>query len=122
MATTTTTAATLETIRRATEGHDAEALAGLYADEATVTIIDRSRPPSRPEVLRGRAAIADHLRRAAAQEMTHEVRDEVGDGRRLAYAVACRYPDGTRVHCVSVAALDAEGRIERETLVQAWDE
>lgn len=59
---------------------------------------------------------------ARAREMTHEVRDTVlGDG-RLAFATHCRYPDGTRVLCSTIADLNASGRITRQTIVQAWDE
>ncbi len=54
--------------------------------------------------------------------MTHTLRDEVlGDG-RLAFAEDCRYPDGTRVLCLTVAAFDASGRITEQTIVQAWDD
>lgn len=119
---TTTIADTLDTIRRATEARDADALIALYADRATLTIVDRSRPPSRPEVLTGRAAIADYVRETTAREMTHEVADEVGGPERLSFTVRCRYPDGTRVFCATTADLDASAHITRQTIVQAWDD
>ena len=118
----TTTTDILETIRAATERRDAEALAALYADDASVTVVDRSTPPSSPHVLHGHDEVVAYLRDSCAREMTHEVRDTVlGDG-RLAFATHCRYPDGTRVLCATIADLDASGRITRQTIVQAWDE
>ncbi len=118
----TTTTNILDTIRAATEGRDASALAALYADDATVTVVDRSTPPSAPHVLHGHAEVRAYLRDACDREMTHEVRDAViGDG-RLAFATHCRYPDGTRVLCATIADLDDQGRIARQTIVQAWDE
>ena len=117
-----TTTNILDTIRAATEGRDASALAALYADDATVTVVDRSTPPSAPHVLHGHAEVTAYLRDACDREMTHEVRDAViGDG-RLAFATHCRYPDGTRVLCATIADLDDQGRIARQTIVQAWDE
>lgn len=117
-----TTTDTLDTVRRATEARDGASLADLYADGATITIVDRSRPPSRPEVIAGTEAIRRHLVDAAATEMTHEVRDEVRGEDRIAFTVRCRYPDGTRVVCATVADLDTSGRITAQTIVQAWDE
>ncbi|WP_217912820.1 nuclear transport factor 2 family protein [Miltoncostaea marina] len=118
----TTTSSLHETIRRAVEGRDAAALAGLYAEDASVTVVDRSTPPSSPRRIHGREEIAAYLADVCSREMSHEVRDYVeGDG-RLAHTEHCRYPDGTRVLCMTVADLDADRRIARQTIVQAWDE
>lgn len=118
----TTTANILDTIRAATEARDAAALSALYADDAEVIVVDRSTPPSAPHVLHGHDEVVAYLRDSCAREMTHEVRDTVlGDG-RLAFATHCRYPDGTRVLCATIADLDPSGRITRQTIVQAWDE
>ncbi len=54
--------------------------------------------------------------------MTQQVRDDVLADGRLAFSTHCRYPDGTRVLCITVASLDASGRIAEQTIVQAWDE
>jgi hypothetical protein len=51
--------------------------------------------------------------------MTHQVRNAVLAGDRLTVEVACRYPDGTTVACLSIAAVEA-GRITWQRLVQAW--
>ena len=52
--------------------------------------------------------------------MTHNVECGLADGNRLAFTQACAYPDGARVFCAAVVEL-AEGKISRQTVVQAWD-
>jgi len=52
--------------------------------------------------------------------MTREIQRIVLGADSLAYQVACRYADGARVLASSVCEL-AEGKIFRETVVQAWD-
>ena len=118
----TTTTNILDTIRAATEKRDAAALAALYSDDATVTVVDRTTPPSAPHVLHGHAEVTAYLRDSCDREMAHEVRDTVLGNGRLAFATHCRYPDGTRVLCATIADLDDDGRISRQTIVQAWDE
>ncbi|MGD9694923.1 MAG: nuclear transport factor 2 family protein [Thermoleophilia bacterium] len=118
----TTATDILDTIRTATEGRDAETLIGLYADDAEVTIVDRSTPPSRPHRLHGRDEIAAFLREGCAREMTHRIVDRVSGDAGIAFTTACRYPDGTRVLCATIAELDGAGRVARQTIVQAWDE
>lgn len=54
--------------------------------------------------------------------MTHEVRDMVAGGDRLAYMVHCRYPDGTRVVGSVICQLDEAGRITRMIQVVTWDD
>jgi ketosteroid isomerase-like protein len=112
----------MSTIRTATEARDAETLIGLYADDARVTVVDSSRPPSSPTTLRGRDQIADFVRATTDNDMTHQVRDEVRGDDRLAYTVHCRYPDGNRVLCATIADIDGGGHITNQTIVQAWDE
>ena len=53
--------------------------------------------------------------------MTHRVHRMVDGGDRISFEVHCAYPDGTRVTCMCVADLDADGRISDQTTVQAWD-
>ena len=118
----TSSASLMDTIRAATEARDAAALARLYADDATVTIVDRSTPPSSPRQLHGRSEITAFLDDTCGRAMTHEVRETVrGDG-SIAFVEHCRYPDGTRVVCATLAALDDKERITSQTIVQAWDE
>jgi len=117
----TATHSILETIRTATESRDAATLARLYAEDAELSVIDRSTPPSSPRVLHGKGEIVAYLDDTCSREMTHEVRDLVeGDG-SIAHTVRCLYPDGTRVVCMTIAELDG-GLIARQTIVQAWDE
>jgi ketosteroid isomerase-like protein len=122
MSTTSSSSSLREAIRTAVEGRDAAALAGLYAADASLTIVDRSTPPSSPRRIHGREEIAAFLADVCSREMTHEVRDYVEAEGRLAHTEHCRYPDGTRVLCMTVADLDAHRRIARQTIVQAWDE
>lgn len=118
----TTTTPLMDTIRKATEGRDAATLAGLYADDASLTIVDRSTPPSSPRKLHGRSEITAFLDDTCGRAMTHEVRETVQGEGRIAFVEHCRYPDGTRVVCATLAELDDKERITSQTIVQAWDE
>lgn len=108
-------------IKAAIEGREGRRLAGFYADDAQVRVIDRNNPPSRPREIRGRAAIATFWEDICSRAMTHSVDTTIADGDRLAFTQACAYPDGTRVFCIATLEL-REGRIVRQTVVQAWDE
>jgi hypothetical protein len=48
------------------------------------------------------------------------VRDAVATSTGLAFTQHCRYPDGNRVLCATVAEL-REGKIQARTAVQVWD-
>ena len=108
-------------IKEAIESRDGRRLAGFYADDAEVRVIDRNNPPSRPRLVRGRAAISTYWADICSRAMTHAVDFAVTEGDRLAFTQACAYPDGTRVFCIATVEL-ADGRIARQSLVQAWDE
>ena len=118
---TTATRSILETIRTATESRDAVGLARLYADDAEVSIIDRTTPPGSPRVLHGKGEVVSFLEDTCSREMTHRVGDPVEGEDRIAHTVDCLYPDGTRVLCMTIAELEG-GLITRQTIVQAWDE
>jgi ketosteroid isomerase-like protein len=108
-------------LKEALERSDADTLAGLYAEDAEMTVVDRNRPPSAPMRLRGRDSIAAFWREVCAREMTHAVTQEVIGPDRLSFVERCAYPDGC--HVVSAMTLDlAGGRILRHLTVQAWDE
>jgi hypothetical protein len=115
-----TTTVTLAALKRAIEGRDAKTLAGFYADNALMVIIDCDNPPSRPREIEGRSAIAGYFDDVCGRAMTHEVKAGLADAERLAFTQACAYPDGTRVFCSAMIEL-AGGRIARQTTVQAWD-
>jgi SnoaL-like protein len=110
----------VEALRRGHESHDADLLASLYADDAESMTVDASNPPSSPRTLRGKDSIAALWRDVMSRGMTHEIQRVVLGADSLAYQVACRYADGTRVLASSVCELTG-GKIARETVVQAWD-
>lgn len=107
-------------LRRAVETADAESHLALYAPDAELTIVDRDHPPSAPTVLHCTDEIGGLLRDVAGRGMTHEVHDLIAGPDRLAFTEHCRYPDGTRVLCATVAQVH-NGRIVRQVAVQAWD-
>jgi ketosteroid isomerase-like protein len=108
-------------IKKAIEGRDGKMLASFYADDAVVCVIDRNNPPSKPREIRGRQAIATFWDDICSRAMTHKVDATIAQGDRLAFTQACAYPDGTRVFCAAILDL-SDGRIARQTVVQAWDE
>jgi hypothetical protein len=110
----------IDALKAAIEGRDALGLISLYADDATMRIIDRDNPPSRPRELKGRVAIGAFYDDVCSRAMTHKVEAGVSDGRRLAFTQACAYPDGTRVFCSAMIEI-ADGKIARQTNLQAWD-
>jgi len=120
MSAVTTPAFDLDSLVRAIERRDAAAQASAYAPDAVLTTIDATTGPSRPAVLRGREAIGAALADVCSRDMTHEVVFSVQSRDRAALAVACRYADGTRVHCAAMLEL-RDGLIAGQTTTQAWD-
>lgn len=108
-------------IKNAMETRDGHALAGFYADNAVISIIDRNNPPSRPRELAGKAAISAFWNDVCSREMEHKVDATVASGNRIALTETCAYPDGLRVFCAAMMDI-ADGRIVRQTMIQAWDE
>jgi len=111
---------TVAALKRAVEGRDAEALAGMYAEDALLLVIDRDNPPSSPRRLTGRAAIASYFSDVCGRDMTHMIENGVASGNRLAFTQSCTYADGTKVFCSAMLDLKS-GKIARQTVVQAWD-
>jgi ketosteroid isomerase-like protein len=118
MATTDTVSVTA--LRHAIEGRDGKALADFYRDDAVLRVIDRDNPPSRPHEIRGREAISAFLDDICGRDMTHKLESGVAEGDRIAFTETCAYPDGTKVFCSAMLEMK-NGRIARETMVQAWD-
>jgi len=118
---TTTTTFDTEALRRGIEERDAGTLAALYTPDAQLTIVDRTAPPSRPRVLRGRTAISEYLDDTCGRDMTHRLERVVVSGDTAAFTQACQCPDGTRVLCLAMLDLRG-GLIAAQTAVQAWDE
>jgi ketosteroid isomerase-like protein len=108
-------------ITQAIEGRDGRMLASFYNEDAVVRVIDRNNPPSKPREIRGKAGIDTFWDDICSRAMTHKVESIVAEGNRLAFTQACAYPDGAKVYCLSMLEL-ADGRIARQTCVQAWDE
>lgn len=112
----------LTTFKRAVEsGWDVGALLPLYDEDAEYVTVDKNNPPSSPRMLRGRTAIGEYLKEAASHGVVSRIEHPVVSDERAAVTFNCRYPSGTRVLCNSMLELD-NGRIVRQTDVQAWDE
>jgi hypothetical protein len=110
----------VDDLRRAIEGRDGKMLAEFFRDDAVVRIIDRDHPPSMPREIRGREAIGAFFDDICGREMIHRLESGLADGERVAYTESCAYPDGTKVFASAMMELK-NGRVARETIVQAWD-
>jgi len=117
-----TTTATFDAaaLTTALETRDAEAQLAVYTSDAELTIVDRDNPPSRPRSIKGTDALRDYILDFTSREMTHKVRATVVSADRIAFELACQYPDGTRVLCMCIAGV-VDGRIAWQHQVQAWD-
>jgi hypothetical protein len=120
--TTTATGTTLDAnvLVAAIENRDAAAIIGLYAPDATVSIVDRDHPPAAPRVLTGRDELGSYYRDICGRNIDHTVTQLVADAHGIAFEQHCRYPEGNRVVCVTVAAVQ-DGLITRQTVAQSWD-
>jgi hypothetical protein len=119
--TTTNPGFDLPALSRAIAERDTETQLAMYAPSATVTIADRITQPGSPRVLSGSTEIAAWLRDVCERDMTHVIQHSVSDDTGAAFTEACRYPDGTNVLCATVLECSG-GLIQRQTIVQAWDE
>ena len=119
---TTIPASTIDTdaLRRAYASRSVEDLLALYADDATVEIVDAVHMPSHPHRLTGQEALRAHFEGVFARDMSHEADIVVATPSALGFSLRCIYADGTKVVCASTA-LVRDGRIVREVGVQAWD-
>jgi ketosteroid isomerase-like protein len=117
---TTADKVSLAGLKRAIETSDAKTLAGYYAEDAVIRIIDQNNPPGRPRELVGRSAIAAYYADVCGRAMTHRVEAGIEDETRLAFTQSCAYAAGGRVYCSAMIEL-ADGHIARQTIVQAWD-
>lgn len=114
------TTLTVPALRQAIEFRDGSTLAGFYADDATLRIIDQFNPPSKPQEIQGRAGISAYYDDVCGRTMTHRVDSGIVEGDRLAFTQTCTYPDGKRVFCSASLEL-LGGKIVRQTSIQAWD-
>ena len=111
---------TLPALRRAIETRDGQTLAGFYADDAVMRIVDQDNPPARPYEIKGREAIAAYFADVCGRTMTHRIDAGISEGDKLAFTQSCTYPDGKRVLCSAMLEL-AGGKFVRQVSVQAWD-
>jgi ketosteroid isomerase-like protein len=116
----TTSTIDFERFGRAFAERDPEALISLYADDAELQIVDCNTPPSSPMILRGKEEIAGYWRDVFSRQMTHQMQQEVVGEDRMAFNMACEYPDGTKVLATMMFDL-REGKITRQVDVQVWD-
>ncbi|MGH6907496.1 MAG: nuclear transport factor 2 family protein [Aestuariivirga sp.] len=112
---------TASTIKNAIEGRDGRMLASFYADNASVRVVDRNNPPSHPREIFGKAAIEAFWEDICGRAITHKVETTISEDGKLAFTQDCTYPDGAKVLCFSVLQLE-DGKIAKQSLVQAWDE
>jgi hypothetical protein len=94
--------------------------ARLYSEDALLRIIDQENPPSKPRDLKGREAIAAYYDDVCGRAMSHRIEAAVATDEALSFTQRCTYPDGAKVFCAAMLELK-DGRIVRQTSVQAWD-
>ena len=111
---------TIPALRRAIEDRDGRTLAGYYADDATLRIIDQMNPPSQPREIKGLSAITAYYDDVCGRAMTHRVDTGLMEGDKLAFTQVCAYPDGKQVFCASTMEFQ-DGKIVKQTSIQAWD-
>jgi hypothetical protein len=111
----------LAAIREGFRARDAARVASVYAENAVCTIVNRNNPPSRPMVLRGRAALVEVLRDTLAREMTHEITHVTMGEAGFAWRLECVYPDGCKVVGLYMSSLEG-GLVVSEFSVDCWDE
>jgi hypothetical protein len=111
----------VQELTRALEQSQATVLRDLYVDDATMKIIDRDRPPSKPLVIEGKARIAEFWQDVCSRDMSHKVTNVVAGEGGVSFVEECLYPDGCRVMSAMTLKL-RDGRISEHLTVQAWDE
>lgn len=110
-----------EMLKSALERRDLESYMSLFADNSELCVIDKNHPPSAPLVLKGKQAIHDYTSDIFKRDMAHHVDNEIFGDHHMAYSEMCEYPDGTRVFAQFMLEL-SDGKIVKDTEVQAWDE
>ena len=84
---------TLPALRRAIETRDGQTLAGFYAENAVLRIVDQDNPPAHPYEIKGREAITAYFADVCGRTMTHRVDIGISEGDKLAFTQSCTYPD-----------------------------
>lgn len=119
----------LDRLRHALEARDLDALADLYAEDATLEELSSQSPPSHPSVVQGRDAILARLREEALRDplsgwARQLERCAILDGFETEDAVAFTeertYAAGDKVVATHLAHKHG-GRIDRDRVVIARD-
>jgi hypothetical protein len=112
----------LEALRRAVEDLDAEVLASLYAEDAQASFVGPGAPPSSPYEQSGKQEIMETHRRVFEEDIRQHIENEVIGKDRVAFTIPAVYPEGKRELCAVFLDLDEEGKVIRQTIIQARDE
>lgn len=112
--------ASVAALKHAIESRNADGLIALYADDAVMRIIDHDNPPSHPRELKGKPSIAAYYEDLCGRAMSHHIDSAIASDDALSFVQMCTYPDGGKVLCAAMLDLK-NGKIIRQTAVQAWD-
>jgi hypothetical protein len=102
---------------RAIDTRDTEYQIAVYADCAELEVIDRDNPPSAPQVLKGKNAIADWVRSCCQQNVAQHVVKTIDGADRIAYTVAQVQRDGSYELATSTAELRDGLVTEQQTIL-----
>jgi hypothetical protein len=105
---------------RAIDASDAEAQIAAYADCAEVAVIDPDNPPSSPNVLKGKEAIADWVRTNCRNNVTQRVVRSIDGDDGIAYTVAQVQRDGSHEIATSTAEL-RDGLVTQQLTILVRD-
>jgi hypothetical protein len=111
-----------EAIRRAVEELDAEVLLNLYAEDAQASFVGPGAPPNSPYEQGSKQKITETHRRVFEENPRQHVENEVIGKNRLAFTIPAVYPDGKHELCAAFLDLNDDGKVIRQTIVQARDE
>jgi ketosteroid isomerase-like protein len=109
-----------EAFRRAFCSKDVGAWLAFFTEDAEWVEYRHTKPPRDPKVMRGRAAIEEHLRLVEDSPVEFVMSDEVLGEERAAFRVVCDLPGGKRIIEHVIVELE-DGRIARQVDVEAWD-
>lgn len=104
-----------EAIRRAVEDLDAEVLASVYAEDAQASFVGTSSPYEQA----GKQEIMETHRRVFEENPRQRVENEVIRKSRVAFTVPVVYTDGKHELCAVFLDLNDDGKVIRQTIVQA---
>jgi SnoaL-like domain len=99
---------------------DATRWSDFYADDAEWIEYRHADPPSRPNVMRGKRAIADFIDRVANSPIAISIEDWLIDGDRMAFRFWVELSDGRKI-IEQTFIYTSNGRITRQIDVEAWD-